>query len=172
MKQPRIHSFEPLLSLAPKVLILGTMPSVKSLEQQEYYGNKQNVFWKIMFSIFQQPFSTSYADRIRLIQEHQLALWDVLQSCQRQGSLDSAIKEEKPNDIKQLLQAYPSIHTVVFSSQKAEAYFKKYIGPIDSIKTITMPSPSGANARMTFEEKRKSWEVLKILVKNKKTDEL
>lgn len=167
MEQPRIHSFEPLLSPEPKVLILGTVPSVKSLEQQEYYGNKQNVFWMIMFSLFQQPFSTVYADRVRLIQENQLALWDVLQSCQRQGSLDSAIKEEKPNDIKQLLQKYPSIHTVVFSSQKAEAYFKKYIGAIDGIKMITMPSPSGANARMTFEEKRKSWEVLKRIVRKK-----
>lgn len=165
MEQPRIQSFEPLLSPEPKILILGTMPSVKSLEQQEYYGNKQNVFWKIMFLLFDQPFSTSYADRVRLIQQHQLALWDVLQSCQRQGSLDSAIKEEQPNDIKQLLQKYPSIHTLVFSSQKAEAYFKKYIGPIDSIKTITMPSPSGANARMTFEEKRKRWEVLKMVVR-------
>lgn len=165
MEEPRIHSFEPLLSPEPKVLILGTMPSVKSLEQQEYYGNKQNVFWKIMFSLFDRPFSTSYGDRVRLIQQHQLALWDVLQSCQRQGSLDSAIKEEQPNDIKQLLQKYPSIHTLVFSSQKAEAYFKKYIGPIDSIKTITMPSPRGANARMTFEEKRKRWEVLKMVVR-------
>jgi len=95
-----------------------------------------------------------------------------LQSCQRQGSLDSAIKEEKPNDIKQLLQAYPSIHTVVFSSQKTATYFKKHMGTMDTIKMITMPSPSGANARMTFEEKRKRWEILKILVKNKKTDEL
>lgn len=133
MNKQRIQSFAPLLSTEPKVLILGTMPSVKSLEQQEYYGNRQNAFWKILFALFRHDFSTAYADRVALIQQYHLALWDVLQSCERKGSLDAAIKEEQPNDIQQLLRNYPSIHTVVFSSQKAEQYFRKYIGTIKGI---------------------------------------
>lgn len=161
MKNTRIQSFKPLLSAKPKVLILGTMPSVKSIAQQEYYGNKQNVFWKLLFAVFEQPLSTNYEDKIALIQSNHLALWDVLQSCEREGSLDSAIQGESPNDIQQLIRDYPSIHTLIFSSQKAEQYFKKYIGKINGLQTITLPSPSGANARMSFEEKLKAWSDLK-----------
>lgn len=160
MNKQRIQSFAPLLSTEPKVLILGTMPSVKSLEQQEYYGNKQNAFWKILFALFQHDFSTVYADRVALIQQNHLGLWDVLQSCERTGSLDAAIKAEQPNDIQQLIHDYPSIHTVVFSSQKAEQYFTKYIGMVEGIRTVTLPSPSGANARMSLEEKIAAWSCL------------
>lgn len=161
METGRIQSFQPLLSATPKVLILGTMPSVKSLEQQEYYGNKQNVFWKLLFAVFDVPLSTVYADKVKLIQNHHLALWDVLQSCERVGSLDSAIKAEYPNNIQQLLQDYPSIQLIVFSSQNAAKYFKKYIGTAVGIQMVTLPSPSGANARMTFDEKLKAWRSLK-----------
>lgn len=161
MKTGRIQSFPPLLSATPKVLILGTMPSVKSLEQQEYYGNRQNVFWKLLFAVFEEPLSTVYQSKVNLIQNHHLALWDVLQSCEREGSLDSAIKAEYPNNIPQLLQDYPSIQLIVFSSQNAAKYFKKYIGIEVGIPMVTLPSPSGANARMTFDEKLKAWSSLK-----------
>ncbi|WP_413511199.1 DNA-deoxyinosine glycosylase [Myroides odoratus] len=169
-KNKRIQSFQPLLSSKPKVLILGTMPSVKSLEQQEYYGNKQNVFWKLMFTVAGQELPATYAEKITFIHNNHLALWDVLQSCERQGSLDSEIKEEVPNAIRQLLQEYPSIHTLVFSSQKAAQYFKKYIGQIEGIQMITMPSPSGANARMSFAQKLDAWRGLTDLLQDKKTD--
>jgi len=65
MKTGRIQSFPPLLSATPKVLILGTMPSVKSLEQQEYYGNRQNVFWKLLFAVFEEPLSTLYQSKVK-----------------------------------------------------------------------------------------------------------
>lgn len=156
----RIHSFAPVLFNNSKVLILGTMPSVKSLEYQEYYGNKQNVFWKLLFGIFNEKYSDVYSDKISLIQRRGLALWDVLQSCERKSSLDSDIIGEVANDIQDLIQKHGSISTIVFSSQKARQYFIKYIGEIEGVTMITLPSPSGANARMSFRDKLEHWQVL------------
>ncbi|MDM1514770.1 DNA-deoxyinosine glycosylase, partial [Myroides odoratimimus] len=127
----RIHSFKPVVFDEAKVLILGTMPSIKSLDFQEYYGNKQNVFWKILFSVFREEYSDVYKDKLDLLQRKGIALWDVLQSCERKSSLDSDITAEEANDIKGLLIEYPNIRTIVFSSQKARQYFDKYIGQIE-----------------------------------------
>ncbi|AJA69445.1 MULTISPECIES: DNA-deoxyinosine glycosylase [Myroides] len=160
-EQKRITSFQPIVDANAKVLILGTMPSIKSLLYQEYYGNRQNAFWKILFCLFEQEFSEVYSDRVALIQEHGIALWDVLQSCERKSSLDSDIQEEKANDIQGLLQQYPNINTVVFSSQKAALYFKKHIGSIAGIELLTLASPSGANACMSLSEKIADWQQLK-----------
>lgn len=160
----RISSFAPLVDNHPKVLILGTMPGVKSLEYQEYYGNKHNVFWRIMFTILGENFSTDYKVRKALLHKHRIALWDVLQSCEREGSLDSGIKSEIPNDIRGLLAKYPTIQYIVFSSQKAKQYFKKYQGDIAEITYLTMPSPSGANARMSIDKKTEKWKQIKTLV--------
>ncbi|MVX34781.1 DNA-deoxyinosine glycosylase [Myroides sp. LoEW2-1] len=157
----RIHSFKPVVFDEAKVLILGTMPSIKSLDFQEYYGNKQNVFWKILFSVFREEYSDVYKDKLDLLQRNRIALWDVLQSCERKSSLDSDIIAEKANDIKGLLIEYPHIDTIVFSSQKARQYFDKYIGQIEGVSLLTLPSPSGANARMSFEEKLAHWQELK-----------
>lgn len=167
-KNKRILSFPPVLSSKPRVLILGTMPSVKSLEQQEYYGNKQNVFWKLLFALVGKELPSTYAEKMDFIHNNHLALWDVLQSCERQGSLDSDIKAEVPNDIRQLLHDFPSIHSLVFSSQKAAQYFKKYVGQIEGIQLITLPSPSGANARMPFAQKLEAWRIVTDLLQDKK----
>lgn len=160
----RISSFAPIVNNDSKILILGTMPSVKSLEYQEYYGNKQNVFWQIMFAIFEEQFSTNYKVRKALLHKYQIAVWDVLSSCEREGSLDSNIKLETPNDIRGLLVSFPNIKCIVFSSQKAEQYFKKYHGDISGITYMTMPSPSGANARMSVKEKIENWTRIKELL--------
>lgn len=157
----RIQSFKPIVNDQTKVLILGTMPSIKSLEHQEYYGNKQNVFWKLLFTIFDQPYQESYTEKMILIRERGIGLWDVLQSCERKSSLDSDIIKEQVNDIQGLIHEYPTIKTIAFSSQKARQYFTKYIGEIEGVSLLTLPSPSGANARMTFKEKAEHWQELK-----------
>lgn len=160
-EESRIHSFKPVVFDEAKVLILGTMPSIKSLDFQEYYGNRQNVFWKILFSVFREVYSDVYKDKLDLLQRNGIALWDVLQSCERKSSLDSDITAEEANDIKGLLIEYPNIRTIVFSSQKARQYFDKYIGQIEGVSLLTLPSPSGANARMSFQEKVTHWQELK-----------
>ncbi|MEC4113076.1 DNA-deoxyinosine glycosylase [Myroides pelagicus] len=140
------------------------MPSIKSLAHEEYYGNRQNVFWKLMFAVFDENFSDDYTLKLQLIKRNHIGLWDVLQSCERKSSLDSDIINEVPNDIQALIEQYPTIKTLVFSSQKACQYFRKYIGKIEGIQLVTLPSPSGANARMSFVEKLNYWKVLKTLL--------
>ena len=147
----------PIASKNSQVLILGTMPGEQSLLQQQYYANKGNHFWKILFQIYNQDFSTDYQIRTELILKNNLALWDVLNSCEREGSLDSKIKNEIPNDFSDFLKNHPDISTIVFSSKAAEAYFKKYISPLPSLKYFSLPSPSGANAHLTLAQKTEIW---------------
>ena len=96
----RIFGLAPVVGDAPKVLILGSMPSVESLRKQEYYGNKRNHFWKIIFQLFDSHEQLEYEAKIAFLKEKNIALWDVLYSCHREGSLDSNIKDEEPNKIE------------------------------------------------------------------------
>ena len=150
-------AFAPIINEKCNLLILGTMPGEKSLELQEYYGNKRNQFWKILFAMLEKEFSTNYNKRLSLLKEHNIALWDVLEFCEREGSLDSNIKNEKPNNFNILYAKYPDIKNVFFSSKNAEAYYKKYVGKKDSIVYETLPSPSGANATKSYNEKLRIW---------------
>lgn len=118
-----IHGFPPIIGEQPKVLILGSMPSVKSLEFGQYYGHPQNHFWKIMAALLGRPMAESYAERTAMLRDAGIAVWDVYNSCQRQGSLDQSIREAKPNDVPGLLREYPSIRLVVFNGRKAEQGF-------------------------------------------------
>jgi len=89
----------PIIEKSSRILILGTMPGEQSIAKQQYYGNPSNQFWKILFTIFNEDFSLSYEDRKALLSKHKIALWNVLASCQRQGSSDAKIIEEVPNDL-------------------------------------------------------------------------
>ena len=114
----RIHSFPPIAAEGCKVLILGSMPSVTSLERHQYYGHKQNDFWPMMFAFFEQPYTDAYSVKQELLIKHGIALWDVLSSCEREGSLDSNIMNEIPNDINGLLVQYPTIEYIIFNGGK------------------------------------------------------
>ena len=151
-----IQSFEPIIAKKPEILILGTMPGEASLQLNQYYGFKQNAFWKILFHVYHTIYSDDYAHKKQLILDHQLALWDVLQFCTREGSLDSAIKEEVPNDILGLLKQHKSIRKILFNGQKAKQYFDKYI-KYSELEIHVLPSTSPANARMSFDEKLVKW---------------
>ena len=101
-----LKGFDPIIAPCPYVMILGSMPSVASLEKQEYYGFKHNRFWKIMNHMFQMPIDT-YEQKKQIILTHHMILWDVIGECEREGSLDNAIRHEKVNDIAYLIQAHP-----------------------------------------------------------------
>lgn len=139
------------------MLILGTMPGEKSLQLQEYYGNRGNQFWKLMFAVFNEPFTLDYTERVSLLKRNGIALWDVLQYCEREGSLDSNIENEVPNDFEQFYSAHPNIKNVFFSSKNAAAYYDKYVGRKANLRYATLPSPSGANASMRYEQKLEIW---------------
>jgi len=159
-------AFPPLVNSDSRILLLGTMPGEESLRKQQYYGHKQNHFWKIIYSIFNTPFSDDYEERKALILSKGIALWDVLESCEGCGSLDSSIKNEQPNDFECFYKKYPQIKHVIFTSKKASGFYKKYVG-LDAEKTyITLPSPSPAHARMTLQQKTEKWKILLDILSN------
>lgn len=162
-------AFHPIVNKNCKILILGTMPSEESLRKQERYGHKSNQFWKIIFTLFEKPLPDTYEEKNALLIEKNIAIWDVLESCEGKGSLDSCIKNEKPNNFKKFFKEYPQIEYVFFTSKKAEEFYKKYVGFDEKRKYITLPSPSPANARMTLSEKIEKWKILREIVNSQGT---
>lgn len=153
-------AFSPFVNSNSKILILGTMPGEKSLELQEYYGNKGNSFWKLLFKLFDQPLPETFTEKKQLLIENDIALWDVLEFCERTGSLDSNIKNEVPNDFKSFYKEYPNLKHVFFSSKNASKYYDKYIGRRNDISYTVLPSPSGANASKSFLQKLEEWKAI------------
>ncbi|MDZ7794202.1 MAG: DNA-deoxyinosine glycosylase [Spirochaetia bacterium] len=122
-----IYGFPPIIGEQPRVLILGSMPGVKSLELGQYYGHQQNHFWRIMSELLGRPMPGGYAGRTAMLCEAGIAVWDVFDSCRREGSLDQSIREAIPNDVPGLLRKYPSIRLVVFNGRKAEQGFYRAV---------------------------------------------
>lgn len=159
----KIYSFPSLSNPEASVLLLGTMPGQKSLELNEYYGHPQNNFWKLLASVFEEETPKEYPQKKELLQRNKIAVWDVLQACERQGSLDSAIIKEFPNDFTTFLDEHPNIKLIAFNGQKAAAYFKKYVPLSKDYKLITLPSTSPANASKSYEHKLNEWKVIRNL---------
>lgn len=152
-----INSFPAFIDSNTKILILGTMPGIASLTKQEYYANPRNHFWRIMYTLFDTlPVSDSFEEKIQLLQKNKIGLWDVLENCERKGSLDIYIKNHKENDFETLFKQYPTIHTIVFNGKESHKYFIKKFGQIEGITYYVMPSTSPANT-MSFENKLKIW---------------
>jgi len=155
------EGFTPITSAKPVVMILGTMPSVVSLKQSFYYAHPRNAFWLIMHSLYDLP-TNSVEDKTDLIKKAGLVLWDVLSSCDREGSLDSAIKNPQANDFTTFLSQYPTVKTICFNGKKAEQLFKRYVIKEQSIPNdieyIVLPSTSPANAVMSLKDKQLFWQ--------------
>ncbi len=153
--------FAPIVSPNPNMVILGTMPSVKSLEHAFYYAHPQNQFWPIMSSITGHAIETVEHKR-QLIELSGIILWDVLQACERKGSLDSAIQKPIANDFSSLFNQFDSIQYVVFNGKKAEQLFKQHVIKKQSIPTnlifVSLPSTSPANATMKKQDKQLFWQ--------------
>ena len=149
------HPFHPIIFKDSKILILGSFPSIDSFSKSFYYSHPRNQFWKILSSITNYPVNNK-DQKIWLLKEHKLALWDIIKSCKRENSLDKSLREIEVNDIKSLLEKYPSIQTIAFTGRKSEELFNCYFKDID-IKRIYLPSPSPAYAKLSFEEKRKTY---------------
>lgn len=157
------NGFAPIIGNAPKILILGTMPSVQSLKSQQYYGHPRNAFWWIMSELCGFDPSLGYSEKVDLISRRKIAVWDVIASCYRPGSLDSKIDQGTvtPNPIDALLQAEPTIGLLCFNGQAAEKLFNKFIKlPNWQGENVILPSTSPANAAMTREAKRGKWSII------------
>lgn len=153
-------SFKPSIDNNSKVLILGSMPGVKSLEEQQYYAHPQNRFWKVMASICNEPrlHEFDYDLKLKTLLNNNIALWDTIKSCKREGSLDSDIQNETPNDIKSLLKKYPNIKTICLNGNKSYSAFKKYFpNLLEKYNCHKMPSTSPANTRYSLDKLKEEW---------------
>jgi hypoxanthine-DNA glycosylase len=156
----KIYSFPSLSNPEATVLLLGTMPGVKSLAMNQYYGHPQNNFWRLIAAVFDEEVPTDYSQKKEMLLRNKIAVWDVLQACERPGSLDSAIVKEVPNDFTSFLDEHPNITIIAFNGQKAAAFFKKHVRLKRDYKVVILPSTSPANAGKTFEQKLEEWKVI------------
>ena len=158
-KASPIRSFAPIADARAHTLILGSMPGAASLRAGQYYAHRQNQFWRIMAELLGWPPDLSYATRIEALRGRRIALWDVLQSCVRPGSLDAAITDEMPNDFAKFFRAHADIERVFFNGAKAEASFRKHGGreKFPDLHYTRLPSTSPAHAGMSFRQKLAAW---------------
>jgi len=160
----KIYSFDPVIGGSPQALILGSMPGKRSLEMQQYYAHPQNAFWRILGELLSFPTALSYPQRLACLTERGIALWDVLHSCERAGSLDAAIQMEAPNDLPGLLEAHPGIRLVCCNGGKSWEAFHRHILPrlcekrLAALELRRLPSTSPANARLTYAQKLLAWQ--------------
>ncbi len=152
-----IHSFSYFVNSETEILILGTMPGAMSLEKQEYYAHPRNHFWKIIGTLFEAlPIPEIFEEKIKILESNKIGLWDVLENCERKGSLDIHIKNQKENDFEVLFKKFPAISRIIFNGKQSHAFFIKKFGQIEGITYFVMPSTSPANT-MSFENKLKIW---------------
>lgn len=161
-----LQGFPPIVSVHSQVLILGSMPSLASLQAQQYYAHPRNAFWPIQQALWGIAAQASYAQRVQILQEKGVAVWDVLASCKREGSLDSAIEADSVmvNDFESFFVEYQQIKAVFFNGATAENYFKKYVLLKPSLVFQRLPSTSPAHASLSFEQKLAKWQQIKHYV--------
>jgi len=159
-----LESFPPIVANNPRVLILGSMPGIKSLQANQYYAHPQNLFWPFISELLDFDVSITYEERIAKLKENHIALWDVLQHCHREGSLDSNIRKDTiiPNDFVAFLTRYRTIRHILFNGKKSEEVFRRYVMKIiqadfPDIRYTGLPSTSPANASIKREEKFRQW---------------
>ena len=153
----RIHGYAPVWNGASRILVLGTMPSVESLKQGFYYAHPRNAFWRILAEVYGEATPGDVPGKIALLTRHDIALWDVLASCERKGSLDSAIREGEPSDIPGLLAACPAIRKICLNGGTAARLFEKHFGEkLAGVERVRLPSTSPAYT-LSYENKLALW---------------
>ena len=163
---PFIESFEPVIGTDPKVLILGSIPGIASLQAQQYYAHPRNAFWPIMAELFDVEWSAEYEIRIQQVKKLPVVLWDTLKACHREGSLDSAITKDRlgANDIIGLLKLQPNIRLIAFNGVASEKYFKQTVAKLltddKQVDRIRLPSTSPAHASKNVQQKIEDWKVI------------
>jgi len=163
----RVESFAPVVDSDSEILILGSMPGEESLRLGQYYANPRNAFWQILANLTGNRNDLSYELRLKLLNDHRIALWDVLRACERSGSLDSAIKVSSmdTNDFQTFLANNSRIRRIFFNGAFAETTYRKYVTPNlasreASIPALRLPSTSPANASLRFADKLRIWRVI------------
>jgi hypoxanthine-DNA glycosylase len=164
MTKKLLFCFDPVADYNAEILILGSMPGQASLTACQYYANPRNAFWQIMAKVLGFAQDCAYESRLQELTTAHIALWDVLQSCTRIGSLDTNIDTDSitANNFKGFFQTHKNIRTVLFNGAKAESAYRKYVMPSVTtlaINYIRLPSTSPAHAAASYEQKLQTWQI-------------
>jgi len=157
-----VTSFAPIENPNAAFVVLGSMPGVASLTAQQYYAHPRNAFWPIMAALFQIDINWPYAQRVKALQQTKVAVWDVLQQCERVGSLDSAIEKDSryPNDFLEFFKQHPKIKTIIFNGVEAEKSFQQTVAStldMAMLSCVRLPSTSPAHT-MKLADKINAWQ--------------
>lgn len=144
--------------------MLGTLPGEESLRRREYYAHPRNLFWPIVFALFGETPAPVYADRVRFIADHNIALWDVCASARRVASADTTIAAEVPNTIDALIDTHPGIRAIAFNGSGARRLHDRHFARRPELRYFALPSTSPAHARLGFAEKLARWSVLREIL--------
>ncbi len=155
-----IHPIPPVYDENSKVLILGSFPSVKSREAKFFYGHPQNRFWKLIALIFEDDLPETIEEKRAFLLRHNLAVWDVIKSCDITGSSDASIKNVVPNDLSVILNT-ADIRNIYVNGKTAYKYYEKYTKPIIQREAICLPSTSPANAAWNLERLKSEWQIVR-----------
>jgi TDG/mug DNA glycosylase family protein len=160
----RVYSFPAVAAGDARILILGSMPGIASLGARQYYAHPRNQFWRILEQLCDIATPQPYEARLQMLRDHHLALWDVLHSCVRPGSLDAAIEHRtaKPNDLMRLLRATPSIRHLCCNGGTAHSTLQRTFGQalrqqLPQLQVHLLPSTSPANAGWSYARKLNAW---------------
>ena len=149
----------PVVSPGTRILVLGSFPGAASLAAQQYYAHPRNHLWPILSALLNDDLAgLPYAERLPRLLAHGVGLWDVLGACEREGSLDAAIRSPAANDFDRLRELCPQLHTVGFNGQASGKFAPQFAAA--GYRTLVLPSTSPAHASMTFEEKTAAWRAL------------
>ncbi len=155
-----VHPIPPLFSNESETLILGSFPSVKSREAEFFYGHPQNRFWAVVAEIYGYKKPTTVEEKKKLVLENKLAMWDVIESCEIEGSADSTISNVTANDLNIIL-SNSKVDRIFVNGKTAEKYYNKYTYPKTGIKAVCLPSTSPANAAWNIERLVEAWKTIK-----------
>lgn len=151
-----VHSIPPLFNSDSRILILGSLPSVKSREAMFFYGHPQNRFWKMISLVFGEPFPQSVEEKKKLVLKHNLAMWDAIYSCDIIGSSDSSIKNVTPTDLKRIVD-HSKVEKVLCNGKTSGKYYEQYQMKELGIRAEVLPSTSPANAACSLEKLVDIW---------------
>lgn len=153
------HPFPPTYDASSEILILGTLPSVKSRENDFFYGHPRNRFWTVLSRLLEEPLPETIEEKTSLLLRNHIALWDVIQSCDIRASSDSSIRKVVPTDLRLILDQSP-IRAIYANGSKAAELYRRYQFPLTMREIIPLPSTSPANATWNLERLCASWSVI------------
>ncbi|MGN0709907.1 MAG: DNA-deoxyinosine glycosylase [Anaerovoracaceae bacterium] len=151
------HGFGPIFDADSRILILGSFPSVKSREQNFFYGHPQNRFWKVMAALTGDPLPETVEEKKAFLLRNGVALYDVIEKCSIIGSGDSSIEDAVPADITPILSGSRVGGNIYTNGGKAYELYREYIEPVTGIRAVKLPSTSSANARFSLEKLVEEW---------------